>query len=131
MTQRFHIFLEGNDILHKSQFGYRKGLGTIGPTVILRNIAKETLGVRKKKLYACFVDYRKAFDGGTKEHSTEEIEIYGNSKQGFTSCNASALQYKFQKNFRTIIFLSYLVLKGSNIIFNPFYTLYHPYSLNI
>ena len=50
--------------------------------------------------------------------------------QGFTFCNASALQYKSQNNFRTNIFSLYLGLTGSKTILIPFISyIFHFHSI--
>ena len=47
------------------QFGFMPGKGTIDAVFILRRLQEEYEGVvsKEKKLYMCFVDLEKAFDG--------------------------------------------------------------------
>ena len=50
-----------NDILSDAQFGFRLGVSTIDAVFALYSIISNTLS-KKKRLYCCFVDFRKAFD---------------------------------------------------------------------
>ena len=49
-------------MIHDMQFGFMPGKGTIDAVFILRRIQEEYLA-KQKKLYMCFVDLEKAFDG--------------------------------------------------------------------
>jgi hypothetical protein len=48
------------DVLREDQFGFRRGKGTREAIVMLRIISQQILDV-KEELYACFIDWQKAF----------------------------------------------------------------------
>ena len=50
-----------NDVITDAQFGFKPGFGTIDAIFVLQSLISRTLK-RKKCLYCCFIDYRKAFD---------------------------------------------------------------------
>ena len=64
------------EYLSRSQYGFRKGTGTREATMGLTLIAERYLEVRKK-LYVCFVDYKKAFDRIKHEHLIEILKNIG------------------------------------------------------
>ena len=49
------------NIVTDAQFGFRNQMSTIDAIFILQSLINKTLK-KKKKLYCCFIDYRKAFD---------------------------------------------------------------------
>ncbi len=61
MTNRLQTDLESNDKLHPAQGGFRKDHRTSDNLFILSQIVKFYKS-KKKPLYSCFVDFRKAFD---------------------------------------------------------------------
>jgi hypothetical protein len=64
--QRLTSFLESNNILSPSQYGFRKNHSTLHPMVHLMNFASESLN-KKETAIAIFCNLRKAFD--TVNHS--------------------------------------------------------------
>ena len=50
-----------NDVLTDAQFGFRPGFGTIDAIFALEALICSTLS-KGKRLYCCFVDYKRAFD---------------------------------------------------------------------
>ena len=61
MVKRVNDWCENNNIISDSQFGFRKGRSTVDATFILHSIVEMFLS-ENKRLYAGFVDLRKAFD---------------------------------------------------------------------
>ena len=61
MHNRLCTFLEDNNIMCKEQIGFKKKSRTSDHVFVLKSII-DKLKKSKKKLYACFVDLRKAFD---------------------------------------------------------------------
>jgi hypothetical protein len=53
--------MEHNQIVEE-QAGFRKGYSTIDNCFILETLIETRLAVKGQKLYACFIDFRKAFD---------------------------------------------------------------------
>ena len=61
LNQRLLNWAEDHDVLITNQFGFRAKKSTVDAVFILHGIISHTLG-HKKKLYAAFVDFCKAFD---------------------------------------------------------------------
>ena len=49
------------NIITDAQFGFKPGLGTVDAIFVLQSLINRTLKNRKR-LYCCFIDYKKAFD---------------------------------------------------------------------
>ena len=54
-----------NSIVTDAQYGFKPGYGTTDASFSLHTVISKVLS-RKKKLYCCFVDYRKAFDSANR-----------------------------------------------------------------
>ena len=50
------------NIINKNQIGFRRNHRTADHLLTLRTIVKKYVTIGKKKLFACFVDFKKAFD---------------------------------------------------------------------
>ena len=59
-TWETHVDL--NNILHKSQIGFLANNRTADHVLTLRTLIDKYVHCHKEKIYACFVDFRKAFD---------------------------------------------------------------------
>lgn len=66
LFNRLTKWVENKNILSKFQAGFRKNYSTVDQIFALTNIA-ETYKRNGKKLYACFVDFRAAFDSIPRE----------------------------------------------------------------
>jgi len=62
MRDRLVYWAEVNGKLNEAQFGFREGRRTTDPIFIL-STAMQADKKKRKPLYACFVDFAKAFDG--------------------------------------------------------------------
>ena len=60
LQTRYYNFLENNNKLNKEQFGFRKNSRTTDNLFILKHILHKYFN-RKENIYACFIDYEKAF----------------------------------------------------------------------
>lgn len=49
------------NVITDAQFGFRKNMSTIDAIFILQSLIQRTIK-KKRKLYCCFIDYKKAFD---------------------------------------------------------------------
>ena len=58
---RLEAWADAENILSEAQYGFRKGRGTADCLFIIQGLV-DILFAKGKKLYACFVDYEKAFD---------------------------------------------------------------------
>ena len=61
INNRLTLYLESSGALNENQAGFRDGYSTLDHIYTLHSIIEFYLH-RKEKIYACFVDYRKAFD---------------------------------------------------------------------
>ena len=62
MNERVYTFLQNNQVINKAQIGFLKGNRTTDHILTLKSIINKYVHDGKGKLYACFVDFRKAFD---------------------------------------------------------------------
>ena len=61
LKARLNTYLESHDKIHNSQNGFRKKHGTIDHLYSLTSMVKDKID-RKESVYACYVDFKKAFD---------------------------------------------------------------------
>jgi len=62
LNNRLETYLTENDMIHESQIAFKKKSRTSDHMFILRTLIEDRVKNDKKNLYACFVDFRKAFD---------------------------------------------------------------------
>ena len=95
VSVRLSVFLENNNILSDSQFGFRTAHSTVHPMVKLLNTVSKALN-KKHHTIAIFCDLRKAFD--TCSHSIlfskmEKLGIRGPTLQWFKSYLSERKQF--------------------------------------
>ena len=73
---RLYNFCENNDILPEFQFGFRRNLCTTSAVTILKQAIEDSFS-RKQRVYACFVDYRKAFDLTNRTKLCVKLQSHG------------------------------------------------------
>ena len=61
INSRLGKFVEDMELIGPEQAGFRSGYKTVDHIVVLNSLFDLYL-FRKKRLYACFIDYKKAFD---------------------------------------------------------------------
>ena len=61
LNARLNTYLESQGKIHNSQNGFRKKRGTIDHLYSLTSIVKDKID-KKQPVYACYVDFKKAFD---------------------------------------------------------------------
>ena len=93
--QRLHLFLQENDIIYKSQYGFQKNESTIHSLIQIVEKIRNAIG---NKMYGCgiFIDLKKAFD--TVNHTIllnklEHCGIRGSDLKWFTSYLSNRSQY--------------------------------------
>ena len=69
LNQRLLLWSNSNDVITDAQFGFQPKRGTAEAIFSLSSIIDMTLR-KKKKLYCCFIDFKKAFD------SIERINLW-------------------------------------------------------
>jgi len=62
VNQRLLEHVQSLDILHKSQIGFLANNRTADHVLTLRTLIDKYVSCHQTKVYACFVDFRKAFD---------------------------------------------------------------------
>ena len=62
LNHRLLKHIQSRDILHKSQIGFLANNRTADHVLTLRTLIDKYVNCHKTKVYACFVDFRKAFD---------------------------------------------------------------------
>lgn len=62
LNQRLYLYFRENKILHNSQIGFVPENRTADHVFTLRTLIDKYVHYHKEKVYACFVDFRKAFD---------------------------------------------------------------------
>ena len=61
LNARLNTYLKNHDKTHNNQNGFRKKRGTINHLYSLTSMVKDKIN-RKEPVYACYVDFKKAFD---------------------------------------------------------------------
>ncbi len=67
MSERLHLYLDENDALSPFQAAFRKKHGTLDHIFTLKTLINKYVKKFKTRIYACFVDFRKAFDSVWRE----------------------------------------------------------------
>ena len=61
LSQRLGIFIDGYGLIGSEQGGFRKGHSTIDHVFVLKTLI-DLYPNKRKRIYCCFIDYKKAFD---------------------------------------------------------------------
>ena len=81
INNRLQKFIEKNNLLSKNQIGFKKQSRTSDHLLTLQSIVKKHVTLGKKKLFVCFVDFKKAFDSVWHQglfYKLENLGIKGN-----------------------------------------------------
>ena len=62
MNERIDNYLQKNNIINKAQIGFQRGNRTTDHILTLKSIVNKYIYDNKSNLYACFIDFKKAFD---------------------------------------------------------------------
>ena len=76
LCRRLTSFSEDNGLLPEYQFGFRKNHSTTSATTILKQCVLDAFK-QKKRLHACFIDYKKAFDLVDRELLCKKLQLMG------------------------------------------------------
>ena len=76
LDNRLNKFLEKNGIINSCQLGFTKKAGTSDHMFILKTIIDKYCKTKEGRVYACFVDFQKAFD--TVIHTGIKIKLLQN-----------------------------------------------------
>ena len=66
LNSRFNTFLERYNILNECQIGFRSGFRTSDHILVLKTLV-DSYKNKKNPLFACFIDFRKAYDSVWRE----------------------------------------------------------------
>ena len=76
LNERLLSWGDLNSVVTDAQFGFKPGSGTRDAIFVLHSLISKTL-MEKKRLYCCFVDYRKAFNGIQQNKMLYKLMKYG------------------------------------------------------
>ena len=76
LTNRLSDFAESNGLLPDFQFGFRKSLSATSAVAIVKECVENAFR-KKKRVYACFVDYKKAFDITNRQKLAIKLQQMG------------------------------------------------------
>ena len=126
LNYRLNTFLEEHEILNKNQIGFRYGFRTSDHIFVLKTLI-DFYKIHKKPLFACFIDFRKAYDSVWREGLFFKLIQYGCSKNFVRILLSmySSVNYKVKlSSGSTPVFSSNIGLKqGCNMspsLFNVF-----------
>ena len=77
LNHRLKKFVIDNNILRKEQLGFVEGNRTSDAHLILHNLIQDYCHKKGKKIYACFVDFKKAFDSIPRELLFQKLSKIG------------------------------------------------------
>ena len=81
MNQRLTDFAKENNLIHKSQIGFQEKNRTSDHILTTKTLVNRYVNDKKGKLYACFIDLKKAFDSVWHQglfHKLEMANLKGN-----------------------------------------------------
>ena len=62
MNIRLNSFLQVNQVLNKEQIGFMTNNRTPDHVLTMRSVVNRYVGDQNRRVYACFIDFKKAFD---------------------------------------------------------------------
>ena len=77
LNSRLMNYVLGEDILTPSALGFVPGNRTSDALIIINNLVKKICHKQNKKLFSCFVDFRKAFDRVPRDLLLKKLLNYG------------------------------------------------------
>ena len=75
MYNRLQVYLLDNDLIAKEQIGFKPGSRTSDHIFTLKTMIDDMFK-KKKYLYVCFVDFRKAFDLVNRKALLYKLQLY-------------------------------------------------------
>lgn len=77
LEKRLRWWLEKNRKIGEGQAGFRKGRGTRDHIFVLNSLINNSIKREKGKLYACFVDFKTAFDAVDRRIMVKKLRKIG------------------------------------------------------
>ena len=109
LQNRIHNYLDENDLYNKYQAGFRPDYRTTDHIFTIKTILNKYLYKQKKQVFACFVDFSKAFDSVWRKGLFKKISRFG-------------ITGKVLNIIRDMYSNSKFVVKKENIISHPSHT---------
>ena len=81
--------------LEDGQCGFRPGRSTTDQIFTLKQIFEKSFGVHGKDLFACFVDFEKAYDRVPRDKLWKVLQEYGVNGQLFAPLSHSTADRRF------------------------------------
>jgi exonuclease III len=85
LNTRLTNYLNNHQVIHESQIAFNKGSRTSDHMFVLKTLIDKTVKANKKKLYTCFVDFKKAFDSLPHDMLLQKLKTQG-INGNFFSC---------------------------------------------
>ena len=77
LNNRLVEYLSDRNILSEGQLGFQKGNRTSDPHIIIHNLILKYCHKSNKRIFSCFVDFKKAFDNVSRQTLLEKLQIIG------------------------------------------------------
>ena len=77
LNNRLELFCTKHNIINKNQIGFRPKHRACDHLLTLKSLVKKYVTIGKKKIFACFVDFKKAFDSIWHEGLFYKMNGYG------------------------------------------------------
>ena len=87
-------YLEDNNLFSKDKSGFRKGFRTTDHILVMRKIIERYINTKNGRIYACFVDFQKAFDSVWRDAlllKLHNIGLQGNVFRLYKTCTRTHL----------------------------------------
>jgi hypothetical protein len=117
LNYRLDAFLRNNELIHQSQIGFTKKARTTDHLFVLKCILDEYCSERNGRVYACFVDFQKAFDFfsvhlGVKQGDNLKTNLFKIFINDLPSCLDKSLDpvYLDEKPIRYLMYADDIVL---------------------
>ena len=105
LNQRLFKFAESKELIHPSQTGFLKANRISDHIFTLRTLIEKYPHYQKQKVYACFIDFRKAFDSVWHKGLFHRILSYGIGGKLYDLIRSLFLGFtQSQETQKTIVF---------------------------
>ena len=114
LNNRIQAFCKKFNVINKNQIGFKSKHRTADHLLTLKTVVKKYVTIGKKKLYACFVDFKKAFDSIWHRalfHKLDQVgisgiflhlikDLYKKTKCAVKADNATTIFFAYTKGVR-------------------------------
>ena len=136
LNERLKHYVKENDLIHQSQIGFQSGHRTADHILTLKTLLDKKMNTnRNDKVYACFIDFKKAFDSVWHQGLLFKLlknkidgklyslikSLYSNSKCAVKMSNTRSNFFPYYKGVRQGCILSPLLF---NLYINELATIF-------